>query len=226
MPKKINPLSFRLGITQVWDKTLNTYNNNTKYCMTIFNQIKFGTYLTRFLKNRKIILNSTTWVFKDTISLLISYYCISAKNPLEKNILKQNIRSWFDSPVNIFFYKHKDSINNALVLNAIIQIGLGKGASLKKVLSDLNDGIIISNYKKKIVTNTRGIVYLKLVGFQFKYAGRIDKSRNQMSKIQTMSRGNNSVSSIVKYIEYNYICMNTKCGSIGIHIWLFYKFCY
>nr|AVK39576.1 ribosomal protein S3 [Sheathia arcuata] len=224
MSQKINPISFRLGLSQVWNSTFQLYGKNLfSYINFLYLRSILYNYLRRYLNSKQAFLGSLYWfVLREKVILIVTY-----ENCFNNNLLKfekLNLFVHFLSNCNLKFYllKQTNWINTSSLITSYIVYNRKKNFSLKRILKRvifiLNDHL----NSKKIVYNNKGPIFLRLKGFKIKISGRFDNARNQMSRTFSNSGGNLPLSKLNSYIEYHSSEIYTNSGLNNLQVWLFY----
>nr|AVK39550.1 ribosomal protein S3 [Paralemanea sp.] len=226
MSRKINPTSFRLGLSQVWSGLFQVYGKNMYFYSNLLgSKFIIENYIKRLLMSQESILDSMCWsTRKKQITLLVTYKNLSAYSPLKVVNLKKLVHWLLNLNIKLYLLKRTEWSNSAALLTNYTAQSLQKSSSFKKTLNYVT--VLLNNHlhTKKIVYNNKGIVSLKLKGFKLKISGRLDNVRNQMSKTSNCIGGSLPLSRLNSYVEYHSANIYTKSGVNGLHIWLFYHF--
>jgi hypothetical protein len=224
MSQKINPISFRLGLSQVWNNTFQLYGKNLpSYISFLYLKLTLYNYLRRYLDSKQVFLGSLYWfILKDKVVLLIIYESCLNSNllKLEKlNLLLHFLTNW---NLKLYLLKQTSWVNTPSLIISYILYNRKKNFSLKKILKRVT--FILNSHlnSKKIVYNIKGPIFLRLKGFKIKISGRFDNTRNQMSKTLSNSGGNLPLSKLNSYIEYHNSKIYTNSGLNNLQVWLFY----
>lgn len=224
MSQKINPISFRLGLSQVWNNTFQLYGKNLPpYISFLYLKLTLYNYLRRYLNSKQVFLGSLYWfILKDKIVLLIIYESCFNSNllKLEKlNLFLHFLTNW---NLKLYLLKQTSWVNTPALIISYILYNRKKNFSLKKILKRVTFILNSRLNSKKIVYNTKGPIFLRLKGFKIKISGRFDNTRNQMSKTLSNSGGNLPLSKLNSYIEYHNSKIYTNSGLNNLQVWLFY----
>ena len=224
MSQKINPISFRLGLSQVWNNTFQLYGKNlSSYTSFLYLKLILYNYLRRYLDSKQIFLGSLyLFILKDKIILLVIY-----ENCFNSNLLKfekLNLFLYFLTNWNLKLYLLKQTswVNTPALITSYIMYNRKKSSSLKKILKRVTFVLNSCLNSKKIVYNNKGPILLRLRGFKIKISGRFDNTRNQMSKMLSNGGGNLPLSKLNSYIEYHNSKIYTNSGLNNLQAWLFY----
>lgn len=224
MSQKINPISFRLGLFQVWNNTFQVYGKNFySYRQLLFLKSYIENYLiikTTFKSS--LFLNSISWFANlNTIILLVDYASIHKYN--FKIINPEKIEYFLENfKVKFYTIKNLTWLNSANLVSSYILFTFNSTDSFKSGLKYLLIFLNLHLGTKKVFYTAQGIVILKLRGFKIKISGCFDNTRGQMSKSLKYTRGSLSLLKLNNYVEYSYAPIYTKSGVNGFHIWLFY----
>lgn len=227
MSQKINPLSNKLGISQVWDITFSKYGKNFRtYSKIFYKQTKVFFYLTYLLKSKELCLDKITINF--TIkTLFVNVFLFSNKTNVvlpKINYLLKVSSNWLVVPIVFNFYKKLSLANSAfLLLNYILTLFL-KEDSPKKILKNVYIILISQIGKFKLAHTAQGIKKVNFLGFKLQLSGCFEMSRTQMTKVIKFNFGSLPLTLLNGYIEYSNSTIYTKFGSCGLKIWLFYEF--
>nr|YP_010888139.1 ribosomal protein S3 [Fushitsunagia catenata]WJJ67916.1 ribosomal protein S3 [Fushitsunagia catenata] len=225
MSQKINPINFRLGITQVWNTNFQIYG-------------KSSIIYSNFLHSNLITFQTLSFLYKWTNFLVTDYFTTAVKNKVTINffysekqlITQQNTESlstlfsnWYNSAVVLNGYPQFQWFYSlGLVIN-YIQYLLVHNTNKSKVLFDLCSFFENRLGYKKIINSTRGPLLVKLVGFKISLGGRIDNLGNQMAKLVSYKAGVLSLTSTKTVVEFSNSTIYTNLGTCGLQVWLFYK---
>nr|AYR06679.1 ribosomal protein S3 [Rhodogorgon sp.] len=232
MAQKINPLSFRLGLLQIWNSTLQRYGKLfTPYILMNYRKKQVVNFLIRCLDNKELILSKIEFIILNhKIVINITYLKLEKDDLTEKEkliIIKQlrkNLVQWFNSSIFIYFYYKKNWLNSAILMSNYITILVGnKSDILKKILH--NNFKFVQNWakNKKVIYYKQGIIFLTLKGFKICLSGCFDASRVQMTKTIKYNFGFLPLTKLDSYVEYSYRQIFTKYGTCGLKIWFFYE---
>nr|YP_010199661.1 ribosomal protein S3 [Crassiphycus crassissimus]UAD89569.1 ribosomal protein S3 [Crassiphycus crassissimus] len=229
MTRKVNPISLRLGLTQVWDFTIQNYNKlNYCYITLLFKQFQIENVITKILKLNKFLVNDKEfWYFKNQLFLNIYvtevFISYSDKYLVLMRELSNIIRNWFSLKIYLRIYKRIDWITTSgLVSNYVLYL-FEQNKSLNKVLWQVCWFLKKRIGSKKIVYSTRGIRLVYLKGFKVRLVGRFDNTKSQMAKSIQQNAGSLSLISLKNQVEFIQRDLYTKLGSCGLQIWLFYE---
>ena len=227
MSQKINPISNKLGILQIWNYNFQNYGKKLKN-YTKFNQTQnfLFNYLKRLLNKHDLLVEDIyiiQTIHKTVIKLFIfdeNKTSIKLKN---YNSLKL-ISHWLDCPVILNFYKRNNLGNSAFLLsNYINYLFLQKVNTPKKILQVIYKILQEQTPKIKIIYTVNGIQIFKLKGFKIEISGCFESSRSQMAKTLKCNFGSVPLTTLKGYVDYSNSTVFTKFGSCGFKIWLFYE---
>lgn len=227
MSQKINPISFRLGIWQVWDTILTTYNNNINF-FQLHKKLILEKYIKNFFENNKLFLGSINWTFNNNNIFLIITYTKFYNTPIDIQVFSTKLNkvlreNFFLSP-KIFLLKSSTWFNSSLLLSSYINFSIKKNNNnFKQVFKNTSKILSTKLNTQKIVYTTKGPVVLKLKGFKVKSSGRFDSSRSQMSNILQYKTGSLPMSRLNNYTEYTQKFIYTKSGICSLHVWLIFS---
>uniref|UniRef100_A0A4D6BNG0 Ribosomal protein S3 n=1 Tax=Balbiania investiens TaxID=111861 RepID=A0A4D6BNG0_9FLOR len=226
MSQKINPISFRLGLSQVWDTTFVTYGHNLQPYYFIFTKLELENYIKRFFISKYLLLGSSYWIIKhNKLVVIINYLNLKKSNT---KVLKFNkhlstlVTKWTNSPTKIYLLRNSIWSSSAELVISYIRITLQKENSLKKVIINTSKIINTQLQHKKTVYTIKGPLNLKLQGFKIISSGRFENSRSNMSKIIKYSGGSLPLPQLNNYVEYSYKEIYTKSGVCSLHVWMLY----
>nr|UVF63039.1 ribosomal protein S3 [Synarthrophyton patena] len=227
MSQKINPISNRLGILQIWSVILSKYGKNFKYYnKVLYVYFNILIYINHFFKNSKVFIDNVNIQFLQKITLIniITFFPNNYNCFLKSIDLAKVVSYWLNIPVIINFYK-KDSITNSsfLLVNYTIFLIL-QGAPIKVLFQNIYKILKDQSSNFKLIYTVYGIKKIQLRGFKIKLSGCFEMSRSQMSKTVKCNFGSLPLTKLNGYIEYSHNTLYTKFGSCGLKIWLFYEF--
>nr|YP_010395119.1 ribosomal protein S3 [Grateloupia elliptica]UQJ72560.1 ribosomal protein S3 [Grateloupia elliptica]UYI31675.1 ribosomal protein S3 [Grateloupia elliptica] len=231
MAQKINPISLRLGLTQVWDSTLQNYGKLCNNYATIFHkQLQIYQLLTQLFKLNSFVLGTRQFNCSENSVKLTIFYSNLIYNPnLDKNIsanLLKTASAWYGNRVLIRFYsKLKWFSTTSLIFNYSWFL-LKQNVPLNKIFWNLCQSLKTQINSRKILHSTGGPIIGELQGFRICLSGRFDNSRNQMAKTIKYKVGSLPLTNLQSYVEFTNSEVHTKLGTCGIQLWLFYKINY
>lgn len=225
MSQKINPISFRLGLFQVWNDTIPIYNKkNNFYLLNQKNNLE--NYLNSLFSKMKIYLGSSILVLSSSKVLVVITYSdyknLSLQLPNLVRHLNNTVKKLFYVPAFVYLVKYTSWSSSSELVKFYLLSENSKTLSIKNVLQNTSKIILNQLGTKKSVYTSKGPVLLKLSGFKLKLSGRFDNSRNQMTKTIKYSKGSLPMPSINTYSEYSHVRIHTKSGVCGLGIWLTY----
>lgn len=224
MSQKINPISFRLGLSQVWNSTFQLYGKNlSPYTNFLYLKLVLHNYLERYFNSKQIFLGSTYWfILKEKVILLITYESHLNDNfpkPYKLNLFLHLLTDW---NLKLYLLKQMSWVNTPTLIINYILYNRKKNFTLKKILKRVIFVLNTHLNSKKIVYNNKGPISLKLKGFKIKISGRFDSTRNQMTKTLSNNKGCLPLSKLNSYVEYHNAKIYTTSGSNNLQVWLFY----
>nr|YP_009500463.1 ribosomal protein S3 [Gracilariopsis heteroclada]AXE43625.1 ribosomal protein S3 [Gracilariopsis heteroclada] len=229
MAKKINPTSLRLGITQVWDFTLQNYGKLTsRNILYTLKRLQLKNVITQFFNlNKFLVGEQEIWYYHNNLFLNIYFtdYIIKncSKYPSILHSISSLIFEWFSLKVRLRIFRKTvwASTPNMLISYADYLIKQHKNPN--KVLWQLCQFLKTHLNSTKVIYSTKGIHLVYLKGFQVRLVGRFDNTKNQMSKNIQQGFGALSLMSLKSRVEFVHKELYTKLGSCGLQIWLFYE---
>nr|YP_009441344.1 ribosomal protein S3 [Lympha mucosa]ATN23353.1 ribosomal protein S3 [Lympha mucosa] len=224
MSRKINPISFRLGLSQVWNGLFQLYGKNLCFYSNILHsKLILENYVKKFFITQELFLDSFCWsTNKKQITLFITYKDTLNYQLLKVGKLKDLIHLLLDLNFKLYLLKTSNWVNSAVLLTNYTTYNLKRDFNFKKVLKDTFTMVNKHLNIKKVVYSNKGPVILNLKGFKFKISGRFDNIRNQMSKTTNQVEGSLPFSQLNSYVEYHNSNIYTKSGVNNLQIWLFY----
>nr|AYR06598.1 ribosomal protein S3 [Lithothamnion sp.] len=229
MSQKINPISNKLGISQIWDTTFSKYGKNFKvYNKLFYKQFKVQLYLTFLLVSKNFCLDKITINFTNK-NLFVNIFVFDIDNvnftPKVSSLLRTN-SAWLIMPIIFNFYKKLNLTNSAFLLSNYFLSLAFKENSPKKILKNIYTVLKDQTGKFKVIYTTQGIKKVKLKGFKLQLSGCFEPSRTQMARTIQCNFGSLPLTTLNGYTEYSNSTLYTKFGSCGLKIWLFYEFKY
>lgn len=225
MSQKINPISFRLGLFQVWNTTMATYSKKTDFYY-LHKKKLLENYLKAFFVKENIYLGNTSWVISPKKASLVVICSESFKSSIQiKTTLKKlNIllNKVFKILFDVYLIKHSLWSSSSELIKRYVLFNVNQNLPLKSILK--NTSKLISNQlgTKKVLYTIKGPLNFELQGFKYQLSGRFDNSRNQMTKTIKYTEGTLPMPSMRIYVEYSQTHIHTKSGVCGLHIWLTY----
>lgn len=228
MSQKINPLSNKLGVIQVWNFNLPIYGKNfTNYTKIlklynfIFNYIKCYCAKHNLLVESIFINYTTQQVF---IRICIAHLQNSFSLQQTKKLLF-TLEKWLHCPIVLTFYKKSEIGSSSLLVNNYLNnLFSQKLTSSKQILQTIYKIFKDQSKKVKIIYTSIGIKKFELKGFKIELSGCFDSSRSRMAKTVKYKFGSVSLTRLKGYIDYSSSTFFTKFGSCGLKLWLFYDF--
>nr|YP_009365201.1 ribosomal protein S3 [Gracilaria changii]ARJ60483.1 ribosomal protein S3 [Gracilaria changii]ART65152.1 ribosomal protein S3 [Gracilaria changii] len=230
MTRKTNPIGLRLGLTQVWDFTIQNYCKlNYYYNSWLLKQWQVNNIISKILKSSKFWVNDKEfWYLKNKLFLNI-YITKEVSTPYADKYLllikelSKIILNWFSFKIYLRIYKRIDwTITSDLVSNYIVYL-FEQDRSPSRILWQLCEFLKKNLYAKKVVYSTKGIRLIYLKGFKVKLVGRFDNTKSQMAKSIQQSSGSLSLISLKNQVEFIQKDLYTRLGSCGVQVWLFYE---
>lgn len=224
MSRKINPISFRLGLSQVWNSSFQLYGKNLCFYVDfLYSKFVLESYIKRFFTSQELFLDSICWFAgKKEIVLLITYENLSNYQLLKVGNLRDLIYLLLNLNFKLYLVKRSSCVDSAVLLVNYTVYNLKKNFNFKKVLKCTTTMLNSHLNTKKVVYNNKGPIILKLKGFKLRISGRFDNIRNQMSKTSNQIGGSLPLSQLNSYVEYCGFNVHTKSGVNNLQIWLFY----
>lgn len=225
MSQKINPISFRLGLFQVWNTTITTYGKKIDFSNLYQKNILEKYLKVLFIKNN-LYLGNISWFItpKNTFSIIAytesSKLIVSTKTLISK--LNTVFTKMFEVSSYIYLIKHSSWCSSTELIKSYILFNINQDVPFKNIFKNTSKIISSQLSTKKILYTVKGPLSLKLKGFKFKLSGRFDNSRNQMTKSMKYTKGALPIPSINTYVEYSQTSIYTKLGTCGLHIWIIY----
>lgn len=226
MAQKINPISFRLGTTQVWNSILQVYGKSFKnYFPIINNQLNLQNFIIRYLKLNGFQLNyHECKIHKNKTFLSIHFSPSFNNNKFNLTNLKQlsNLLSkWCFNKFTLYFYLNSKCSLTSNFLTFYIKYLVEQKLGPKKIITTLCNFLQIQLNSSKVMHFKFGFIETELIGFKIRLVGRFDGS-NQMAKSFDQTVGTLSLTSLTSFVEYSNTEIHTKLGTCGIQIWLFF----
>nr|YP_010947455.1 30S ribosomal protein S3 [Mimica arnoldii]WGO62541.1 30S ribosomal protein S3 [Mimica arnoldii] len=230
MAQKINPVSFRLGIIQIWDSSIQFYGKSYFiYSFLLFKYLEANKLIKRVLNSKGFSLNSQDWKIGKSKTRLSIHYSSLISNKINIPIFKvipNVLNNWLSKKfiLALYFNKVEDSLSNNLIVKYAQHL-INLNTPSKKVIWNISRFIKTHLSCEKIIFYKKGILKIKLRGFKISLTGRLESSKTQMAKNIQYSEGNLPLNTLKNYIGYSNNILYTKNGSCGLKIWLFYEFC-
>nr|YP_010199611.1 ribosomal protein S3 [Gracilaria cervicornis]UAD89469.1 ribosomal protein S3 [Gracilaria cervicornis] len=229
MTRKVNPISLKLGLTQVWDFTIQNYNKlNYCYALSFLKQLQIENIVNKILKVNKFLINDKEfWYFNN--KLFLNIYIVEVFfNQGDKYLfliqkLSKLVFSWFSLKIYLRIYKRIYWITTSNLILGYASYLFQQNKNPNKILWQLSIFLNKHLYHNKIVYSTKGIRLVYLKGFKIKLVGRFDNTKSQMAKSIHQSSGSLSLVSLQNQVEFVQKNLYTKLGSCGLQIWLFYE---
>nr|YP_009488804.1 ribosomal protein S3 [Grateloupia filicina]AWD77498.1 ribosomal protein S3 [Grateloupia filicina] len=228
MAQKINPISLRLGLTQVWDSTSQNYGKlYNNYSIILHNQLQIYQFLNQFFKFNKLILGVNQFNYsEDTLKLTTFYSGLTHHPDLDKNIsakLSKSVSKWSESRTLVRFYSNSKWFSTVDLIFNYTWFLLKQNITLNKIFWNLCRILKTQIHSKKILHSTYGPIVGELQGFRICLSGRFDNSRNQMAKTIKYKAGSLPLMNLQSHVEFTNSEVHTKLGTCGVQLWLFYK---
>nr|NP_062480.1 ribosomal protein S3 [Chondrus crispus]P48938.1 RecName: Full=Small ribosomal subunit protein uS3m; AltName: Full=Ribosomal protein S3, mitochondrial [Chondrus crispus]CAA87601.1 ribosomal protein S3 [Chondrus crispus] len=226
MAQKINPISFRLGTTQVWNSTLQIYGKSFKnYFSIVNNQLNLQNFIIRYVKLNGFQINYYEWKMHKNKTFLSIYFSPSFNNgKLNLTNFKQlsNLLSnWCSNKFIFHFYLNSKWSLTSNFLTLYTKYLVEQKLGPKKIIVILCNFLQDQLNSSKVMHFKFGFIETKLVGFKIRLVGRFDSS-NQMAKSFDQTIGTLSLTNLSSFVEYSNIEIHTKLGTCGVQVWLFF----
>nr|YP_009019510.1 ribosomal protein S3 [Gracilaria salicornia]AHG53097.1 ribosomal protein S3 [Gracilaria salicornia] len=229
MARKVNPISLRLGLTQVWNLTIQNYGKlNYCYMSSFLQYWRTRNIIAKILKFNKFLINDKElWYINNTLFLNIYMVDLVKKHSdmylfLIKELSKL-VCKWFSLKVDLRIYKRISWMTTSNLMLSYVSYLFDENRNLNKILWQVCTFLKKHLHKGKVVYSTKGIRIAYLKGFKIRLVGRFDNTKSQMAKSIQQGSGSLSLLSLKNQVEYMQKNLHTKLGSCGLQIWLFYE---
>nr|YP_004062184.1 ribosomal protein S3 [Gracilariophila oryzoides]ADR03200.1 ribosomal protein S3 [Gracilariophila oryzoides] len=229
MAKKINPISLRLGLTQVWDFTLQSYGKLISWhILLLLKQLQLKKVVAQiFNLNKFLVGEQEFWYYHNKLFLNIYFTDHIVKNQKKYSFIFKKIAllifEWFSLKVQLRIFRKTNWITTPNLLINYATYLLKQHKNPNKVLWQLCQFLEKNLNYTKIVHSSCGIHLVNLKGFKIRLVGRSDNTKTQMSKSIQQGFGSLSLMSLKSRVEFANTELYTKLGSCGLQIWLFYE---
>nr|YP_004062216.1 ribosomal protein S3 [Plocamiocolax pulvinata]ADR03232.1 ribosomal protein S3 [Plocamiocolax pulvinata] len=229
MAKKINPISLRLGIIQVWNFLLQNYDREfNNYAIILHKYLQLKLFLKLFFSKYKFFISHMDfWCYHHFIFLNIYYTNIDflVKKKFIKYLLNivNIIKKKFLLKIKIRLYYKIEYFSTVHLISNYFCYLLEKNFSFSKILWVLMRFLEKNLNTYKIMYSKNGPIKMVLKGFKIKLVGRFKNTRNPMAKSVEYNVGSLSLISLKNQVEFSKTEVMTKLGVCGLHIWLFYE---
>lgn len=225
MSQKINPISFRLGLFQVWNDTVSTYNKKSDF--SLLNQkYLLENYFGSLLTKTGIRVGNFSWIVSPNKVLLVITYVDTKELSFQSSNILQHlndiVRKVFGASSSVYLIKQLSWSSSSELIKAYLRTENNQTLPIKNVLRNASKVVFNQLGTKRCIYTSKGPLTLQLSGFKFKLSGRFDNSRNQMTKTIKYGHGSLPMPSISTYSEYSHTHIYTKSGVCGLGIWLTY----
>nr|YP_010199711.1 ribosomal protein S3 [Gracilaria flabelliformis]UAD89669.1 ribosomal protein S3 [Gracilaria flabelliformis] len=229
MTRKVNPISLKLGLTQVWDFTIQNYSKlNDCYALSFLKQLQIENIVGKILKVNKFLVNDKEfWYFNN--KLFLNIYIVEVfNNQVDKYLfliqkLSKLVFNWFSLKIYLRIYKRIYWITTSNLILSYASYLFEQNKSPNKILWQICIFLNKHRHCSKIIYSTKGIRLVHLKGFKVRLVGRFDNTKSQMAKSIQQSSGSLSLISLKNQVEFMQKNLYTKLGSCGLQIWLFYE---
>nr|YP_010199786.1 ribosomal protein S3 [Gracilaria ornata]UAD89744.1 ribosomal protein S3 [Gracilaria ornata] len=229
MTRKVNPISSKLGLTQVWDFTIQNYSKiNYCYVFSFLKQLQIENIISKILEANKFLVHDKEfWYFNNKLFLNI-YIVEIFVNQADKYLfliqkLSKLVFNWFSSKIYLRIYKRIYWITTSNLILSYASYLFDQNKSPNRILWQICVFLNKHRHHSKVVYSTRGIRLVYLRGFKVRLVGRFDNTKSQMAKSIQQSSGSLSLVSLRNQVEFVQKNLYTKLGSCGLQIWLFYE---
>nr|YP_010199586.1 ribosomal protein S3 [Gracilaria cearensis]UAD89444.1 ribosomal protein S3 [Gracilaria cearensis] len=229
MTRKVNPISLRLGLTQVWDFTIQNYSKlDYCYALSFLKQLQVENVVNKILKANKFLVNDKEfWYFNNKLFLNI-YIVEVVTNYSDKYLflikeLSKLMFNWFSLKIYLRIYKRIYWITTSNLILSYVSYLFEQNKNPNKILWQVCVFLKRHLYHSKIVYSKKGIRLVYLKGFKVRLVGRFDNTKSQMAKSIQQSAGSLSLISLKNQVEFVQKNLYTKLGCCGLQIWLFYE---
>ena len=202
MGQKINPLGFRIAVTEQWRSRWYAHKK------------EFGRFLLEDQQIRKYVLKNCTDISKVEIERTgeaVTVYLHTAspglligKKGSKVDKLREDLeRTTGGKPVRLKIQEvHRRELESVLVANDVAQ-QLEKRASFRRTLKKAIDTSIAAGAK----------------GVKIRIAGRLGGA--EMARVETQKRGQVPLNTLCAQLDYGTAIACTTYGVIGVKVWLF-----
>nr|YP_010199511.1 ribosomal protein S3 [Gracilaria baiana]UAD89369.1 ribosomal protein S3 [Gracilaria baiana] len=229
MTRKVNPISLKLGITQVWDSTIQNYNKlDYYYTFSFLKQLQIENIISKILKINQFLVNDKEFCYFNNKLFLNIYIIDIVSNQSDRYLsliqkLSKLISNWFSLEICLRIYKRIYWITTSSLVISYASYLFEQNKNPNKILWQICTFLNRHHYHSKIICSTKGIRVIYLKGFKVRLVGRFDNTKSQMAKSIEQSSGSLSLVSFNNHVEFAQKNLYTKLGSCGLQIWLFYK---
>ena len=228
MAQKINPISQKLGLIQVWQNTIQNYGKlSINYFFILQRQLQISKFLVQVFDSNFFLLAGKELFYKQNTFFFTIYYSTLLNTKFDYVFLLTNfiktVKGYLGDNLYIRFYLKLNWYSTTYLLTKYFQYLLKQNTSTAKTLW------LICQFLEKNLNSVK-ILYLKngptkviLKGFKIKLGGRFINSRNQMAKNIEQSVGHSPLINLINHVEFLSTEIFTKLGTCGLRIWLFYE---
>nr|WCH58015.1 ribosomal protein S3 [Hypnea brasiliensis] len=231
MAQKINPISVRLGISQLWMVNSQFYGKSFKsYFVLLHYYLRSFSFLKIISNVEGFSINHQQWHINKLGNIKLYIYYIQSFFILHTNFItfynkiQSTLNKLFKNKIQICFYLVSFPFLSKNLLYSYSQFLVSENLSPKKIL--WNFSILLKRYlhSTKLVYTPQGIKISRLKGFKIQISGRLDDSKTQMAKSLNLSVGRLCLTSLQDFVIYSTSILYNKSGTCGLKIWLFYEF--
>ena len=229
MSQKINPISFRLGVSQFCKFSLQKYGRSFLiYSNILYKNFYIYDYLYLLLKVKNLNFDVVEMKFKEKkVIIYLDYFSDEYAQKLDVLELKRSLGKvfsfWFKTPMFVSLYKESNYINSSNLIANYVFYSLSYRNRFGNILDNIYKILILYLDKKKVVFAKTGLLSLYLKGFKFVLTGCFDNSRTQMSKTIKYSFGSLCLTKLNNYVEYSFKEIHTEYGICGFQVWLIFE---
>nr|YP_010199836.1 ribosomal protein S3 [Hydropuntia urvillei]UAD89844.1 ribosomal protein S3 [Hydropuntia urvillei] len=228
MTRKINPKSLRLGLTQVWDLTIQNYNKFDSYILFIFKWLQINSVITRILRSNEFLISDKEFLYMGDKLFLNVYIPNSILESNDKYFLTLHelskiLVNCFSLKIYPRIYKKVNSttMSNLILSYAIYLFEYNNNPN--KILWQICQLLKGHLDNGRVIYCTKGIRMVYLKGFKIQLVGRFDNTKSQMARSIQYNLGSLALVSLKSYVEFSHKDLHTKLGSCGLKVWLFYE---
>ena len=229
MAQKINPMSFRLGLSQLWNSSQQKYGKNLfSYIKMLHNRFQVLQYIKSYSKEQNIIISIPESIIKkQKVVINLTYFSknydiIKILLQLQQDLSK-TFPFWSKSPALVNIYKQSYWPSSADLLIGYIAFSLINDQQTKRLLVNIQKILSYFLLKEKIIYSSTGIIRVQLKGLKFMICGCFSTSAVQLSKSVSHNVGFLRLSELNNYVEYSYRKIYTKYGTCGLKVWFVYE---
>lgn len=208
MGQKVNPIGFRVGITEDWRSRW--FAPKAAYAEFLIEDQRIRKFVDERLNRQppyaavaRVVIERT----RDEVKVLLHTArpgLVIGPKGAEVDKLKEALEDLIDRKINLNIVEIKVPDGDAMLLAESVAEQLKKRAGFRRVMKMRMDAAMATGVK----------------GVKIMCKGRLGGA--EMARRETQLRGSIPLHTLQAHVDYGYTICNTKYGTIGVKVWLYH----